>query len=78
MKHISTCTQCHGVDINVELSPMSLFLEIFLHYVKMLHMIKKYNVITEKGRKYRKFFSTKIIQDVHYFKCQSKNELEMK
>jgi len=53
MKHIST--QCHDVYINAELCCMSLFLEIFLHYMKMLHMIKKYNVITERGRKYRKF-----------------------
>ena len=76
MKHIST--QCHDVDINAELCPMSLFLEIFLHYVNMSHMIKKYNVITEKGKNYRKSFSTMIIKNVNYFKCQSKNKLEMK
>ena len=41
-------------------------------------MIKKYNVITEKGKKYRKSFSTMIIKNVNCFKCQSKDKLEMK
>ena len=41
-------------------------------------MIKRYNVITEKRKKYRKSFSTMIIKNVHYLKCQSKNKLEMK
>jgi hypothetical protein len=72
MKHISI--QSHDFDINAELCPMSLLLEIFLHYVKMSHMINKYKRYYGK----RKSFSTKIIKDVHYCKCQSKNKLEMK
>jgi len=38
MKHIST--QVHDVNVNAELYPMSLFLEIFLHYVKLLYDYK--------------------------------------
>jgi len=38
----------------------------------MSHMIKKYNVIAERGRKYRK-----IIKEVHYLQCHFK-QLELK